>query len=528
MKQMFKQFKTISGFFLGLALAAFFSMTAAQAAVPYQMNYQGLLKDGSGNYLTGTYSMVFRIYSVSSGGTAAWTETQSSVSVASGKFSVTLGSVTPLNIAFNQDLWLSIQVGSDAEMSPRIKLTSVGYAYMAQQVVDGFTQSQHDSLSHRNVEGVRSNTEMIAKTNFKIDAYSSSTANSMGDMIVDTFTDASGIASGSSTGYTWRGSSNYDVVVTPSNPVDSNTKLLLHANGANNSTTFTDSGSTGFAVTAYGDAKVSTAQSKFGGASAALDGAGDYIGISDNDAWQLGGGTGDFAIDFWFRFNSIPVDAFFIGQQDSSTDRWGIVFCGPSDCGSNIIEFFNVSSGITNIRLDGTPSTINTNTWYHLAVTRSGSTFKMFLNGTQIGTTTDTDAIGNYASALNIGRRAYDNSNFVNGYIDEIRISNVSRWTSGFTAPSSEYGAVSGSDTATVVSTAFGEASAPAEAMITPSETLNTGSIAYYVSRDNGTTWTSAPKNTVVSISSQPSGTQLKWKAVLTGDAELDGIALSV
>ena len=64
--------------------------------------------------------------------------------------------------------------------------------------------------------------------------------------------------------------------------------------------------------------------------------------------------------------------------------------------------------------------------------------------------------------------------------------------------------------------------------MIIPSETLNTGSINYYVSRNNGTNWTALTKETVVNISSQPSGTQLKWKAVIKGDAELDGIAVAV
>ena len=50
----------------------------------------------------------------------------------------------------------------------------------------------------------------------------------------------------------------------------------------------------------------------------------------------------------------------------------------------------------------------------------------------------------------------------------------------------------------------------------------------FYVSRDNGVTWTQCPQNATVAISSQPSGTQLKWKAVLTADAKLNGIAVAV
>ena len=64
--------------------------------------------------------------------------------------------------------------------------------------------------------------------------------------------------------------------------------------------------------------------------------------------------------------------------------------------------------------------------------------------------------------------------------------------------------------------------------MLMADETLGTGAITYYVSRDNGTTWTVCTKETVTSISSQPSGTQLKWKAVITGNAELNAIAVAV
>lgn len=63
--------------------------------------------------------MAFRIYGAASGGSSLWSETHSSVSASSGRFSVILGSVTALNLAFTQDYWLSVQVGTDPEMSPR-------------------------------------------------------------------------------------------------------------------------------------------------------------------------------------------------------------------------------------------------------------------------------------------------------------------------------------------------------------------------------------------------------------------------
>ncbi len=106
------------------------TMTPVWAQAPNLMNYQGVLKDNLGNPLTGSYSITFRLYNVASGGTALWTETQGSVSVANGLFSVLLGSVTALAPAnFSEsDRWLGVQVGSDAEMTPRQRIASVAYS----------------------------------------------------------------------------------------------------------------------------------------------------------------------------------------------------------------------------------------------------------------------------------------------------------------------------------------------------------------------------------------------------------------
>ena len=175
----------------------------------------------------------------------------------------------------------------------------MGYEIRTDYENNGFTQAQHDALSHMNIAGVKDNVVSLSKTNFKLDSVSLATANSMGALVVDVLNDASGINSGASSGYTWRGSPNYDVVVTSGGP-------------------------------------------------------------------------------------------------------------------------------------------------------------------------------------------------------------------------------------ATVISNAYSESSVPAEAIVTADETLGTGSITYYVSRDNGTTWTSCAKDTVTNISAQPSGVQLKWKAVITGNAELNAIAVAV
>src|SRR3989338_7704241 len=146
--------KSLSIFSLLILLFGFAS-SHVEASVPKLLTYQGILKDSSGNFLTGTYSMTFRIYGAATGGSNLWSETQSSVSVSSGRFSVILGSATDISLTFDQDYWLSVQVGSDVEMTPRQRLTSAGYAVMAEDVTGGkLTVSAHASDSHMSIEGV--------------------------------------------------------------------------------------------------------------------------------------------------------------------------------------------------------------------------------------------------------------------------------------------------------------------------------------------------------------------------------------
>ena len=87
---------------------------------------------------------------------------------------------------------------------------------------------------------------------------------------------------------------------------DGYTVALLHMNGVDNSTTFTDE--SGKSWTANGDAQISTSQSKFGGASGLFDGTGG-LSISDSDDFYL---PADFTIDFWLRPHSLPTGG---GQQ---------------------------------------------------------------------------------------------------------------------------------------------------------------------------------------------------------------------
>lgn len=445
-------------------LLCFSGLPRAEASVPKLLTYHGVLTNSSGSYLSGTYDMTFKLYGASTGGTALWTESHTSVSIASGQFSVQLGSVTTLNLDFSADYWLGITVGADSEMTPRVQLTSVGYAYMAEKVVNGFDQTAHDALDHKNVAGVKDNTVHIAKTNFKLDAYSTTSANNLGTLIVDTFTDASGIDSSNSSDYSWRGSTNYDVVANANSTIEvSNTGTDTQVNETYRSSAAAEQGvAEQFTVgsTGYNVNKVSIYLYRVG----ARSGENYRVAVYTDSS----GSPGTEVVGADFSFDSLPTG----------------------------------SAAWVDYSLTSTALSANTSYWVVL------------LKGS-----------GSSDGSNWIVTRVTESDQYTGGTMSRKSGGSWSAGPSPWDMPFKVWSA--GSATATVQSVAFSRPSAAEDAMIIAEETLGTGSIAYSVSRDNGTTWTSVTKDTVTDISSQPSGTQMKWKAVITGDAELDAIALA-
>ncbi len=112
------------------------ALASAVLAVPQLINYQGELTDPSGTPLDTTVAMTFKIYGVSNGGSAIWTETHPSVAVVSGLFDVSLGSITGLFDTFSANRWLGVTVGSNSEMTPREQIVSVAHAFRV-GTVDG-------------------------------------------------------------------------------------------------------------------------------------------------------------------------------------------------------------------------------------------------------------------------------------------------------------------------------------------------------------------------------------------------------
>ena len=111
--------------FLLFCLLAFVTPAAAQA----YLSVQGTVQKSTGASVDdGDYSLTFKLYTTETGGTPVWSETQGTVNIIGGVYSVTLGSENPLTAAFDQAYFLGVTVGTGAELTPRARLTSSPYA----------------------------------------------------------------------------------------------------------------------------------------------------------------------------------------------------------------------------------------------------------------------------------------------------------------------------------------------------------------------------------------------------------------
>ena len=214
-------------------------------------------------------------------------------------------------------------------------------------------------------------------------------------------------------------------------PYWTSTSLLLHGDGANGSTTIIDSSPSPKTVATFGNAQISTAQSKFGGSSIAFDGNGDYINSPSNPDFAFG--TGDFTIELFARFNQIKDQCLY----DT------LAFGAP---GSRFTGFAWVmqSSGRLNLfhsnqfRLQST-AVFTTNTWYHLVLCRSGSTFGYFIDGQSDATTSLSPNFTDSRFTCGVVADTAA-SYFLDGNVDEYRITKgVARYTSNFTPPTAPF-----------------------------------------------------------------------------------------
>lgn len=208
-----------------------------------------------------------------------------------------------------------------------------------------------------------------------------------------------------------------------------NVVLLMHLDGANNATTTVDE--TGKVVQLIGNAVLSTTSPKFGSASALLDGTGDAIKVADSSAWSFG--AGDFTIEFQVKHNVSSPVCTYIGSRYGS-NGWSFMYFN-----GYLRVYINAS---LESQMAWTPAA---NTWYHLALTREGTTLRYFVNGALLGSDTETLELNRNTTTSNPGLivgSSYNGSyvDGLNGYMDEVRITKgVCRYTAAFTPPTKAF-----------------------------------------------------------------------------------------
>lgn len=222
-----------------------------------------------------------------------------------------------------------------------------------------------------------------------------------------------------------------------------NTSLLAcHVNG------FIDGSTNAFTITRYGDASVQRfspfaptdgySTTSFGG-SGYFDGTGDSLSLSSTD---LNLGSNDFTIEAWVYTTKTSTQCVVGSIQNSNgTGAWMLNL----NYSSNKLRFFCRYGGGSVLDYTADSGTFPANQWAHVAVTRSGANLRIFLNGTQVGTTNttlSTSSIDNASTNYYIGRTT-DTAIQFQGYISSLRVLiGTAQYTANFTPATSPLTAI--------------------------------------------------------------------------------------
>jgi len=209
------------------------------------------------------------------------------------------------------------------------------------------------------------------------------------------------------------------------------TVLLLHFDGADAATSATDValGDTAPHTVAFVDnAQIDTAQSKFGGASLLLDGNGDYVDVANSPDFNFG--SSDFTVELQFRLGGAGTNTW-----QELIGMWAEVGGGKSwligyDYNTTTLYFATSADGSSQ---DVCSAVVSLDGFVHLAGVRDGSTLRLFVNGTSVSTAAVSGSIyADTVKPMRIGARN-NAALYAKGHIDEVRISDVARYTANFT-----------------------------------------------------------------------------------------------
>jgi hypothetical protein len=197
------------------------------------------------------------------------------------------------------------------------------------------------------------------------------------------------------------------------------------------------------------------------------------LSVAHNTALDLS--SGDFTIECWYYKNTTSVNGEYIVAKSGNAGNRFHAYCFASS-GTNTYSFNLGNSTGASIIQGFSFGTLNLNTWYHLAATKSGSTITLFVNGTQVASAAQTITIVDNGSALTVGNQYTDTSKtvlttggsqgqLIGGYVSNLRIiKGTAIYTAGtnFTPPTDQLSAVSGTVLLTCKNASFSDSSSNA------------------------------------------------------------------
>ena len=314
---------------------------------------------------------------------------------------------------------------------------------------------------------------------------------------------------------------------------DSDTQSLVHFNNnvtdENSNVTWTNNNVT-----------FNSSIKKFGTHSGSFNGSNAYL--TDDSGNSQFYTSGDWTIESWFYLTTTTGNNQIFEWNNGSNAKQSVLFAYLSG-GTNTYQIyggFDGSWGLDGSNLN-TGNVVSLNTWQHLALTKQGSTTRLYLDGVQKGSVTTSWNFFNDTNIVNIGGKGHG---YFNGYIDEFRFSHVNRYPDGTTF------------TPNLVSNATG--SFEGNAITAPSSTNKMGAVITYqdnagtnalntdiilkLSADNGSNYSTATltalpdfatgiKMCKVNDLSVTAGTQLKYKLEfanqsLSKQARIRGVSL--
>jgi hypothetical protein len=368
--------------------------------------------------------------------------------------------------------------------------------------------------------------QSIATLGLHMGVSANAAAFNLPNAFIDTFEDDSGITTETTVDRVTDGE--YVASVYGAGPsIPTNTKLLIHSDQHDASTTFTDSSTSAHTVTGILQAHHDTNYQKFGATSMRFDGSGDYLNAGTSTDFVFG--TGDFTIASWCRWNSVGYQTIMTNRDGTGSDaRWIFQVTTSNKLG--------LDTALTAM-LTSSTSLVN-NTWYHCAATRESGVMRLFINGVLEDTYS---SVKNLSANLPLsigGNDGNTSASTLNGWMDEVLlIKGTALWTSNFTPPSEAYGGVTDSATGTLISDTQTAPAATTEVsgVILYKDNAGTATLGthlkIYFTANNGTNWTEAAsygtaqtfsgttKQVKLGKTTVASGTQVKLKAVWASQA---------